>query len=89
MKSLIKYFDAGYYSARTNKLVGDLVVTKLSDIFEKIIPFFNKYPIIGVKAKDFEDFKRVAELMKNRAHLSSKGFDQICLIKAGMNRGRK
>jgi len=87
LKSLISYFGCGYYSARTNKLAGDLIVTKLSDIIEKIIHFFNKYPIIGAKAKDFEDFKRVAELMKNGAHLTSEGLDQIRLIKAGMNRG--
>jgi len=28
-----------------------------SDIVEKIIPFFENYPIQGEKLKDFEDFK--------------------------------
>jgi hypothetical protein len=26
---------------------------------------------IGVKSKDFDDFKKVAALMKNKAHLTS------------------
>jgi len=87
LKSWISYFGCGYYSVRTNKLAGDLVVTKLSDI-EKIIHIFNKYPIIGAKAKDFENFKRAAELMKNGAHLTPEGLEEIRLIKMGMNRGR-
>ena len=46
----------------------DFNVTKINDIIEKIIPFFEKNPIIGVKSKDFDDFKKVALLMKNKAH---------------------
>jgi len=30
-------------------------VTKLEDITNKIIPFFKKYPIRGVKVLDFKD----------------------------------
>jgi len=33
------------------------VVQKLSDLTNIIIPFFDKYPLQGVKVKDFEDFK--------------------------------
>ncbi len=30
-------------------------VENFSDISEKIVPFFDKYPIVGVKHKDFID----------------------------------
>ena len=49
-----------------------------------IIPFFDKYKIIGVKSEDFEDFKKVTELMKNKAHLTAppvEGLEKIRLIK--------
>jgi hypothetical protein len=36
------------------------------DIVEKIIPLFQYYPIQGVKAKDFEDFCKVAELIRQK-----------------------
>jgi hypothetical protein len=36
-------------------LKGQFVVSRFSDNFEKIIPFFNKYPIQGVKGLDFAD----------------------------------
>ena len=67
----------------------DFRVRKLDDIINKIIPFFNNYPIRGVKALDFADFIKAAELMKKKNHLTKEGFEEIKQIKAGMNRGRK
>jgi hypothetical protein len=73
----------------------DFIVTKFEDLTTrgaKVIPFFQKYPVIGVKGLRqiyFADFCKVADLMKNKAHLTSEGFENIRIIKAGMNRGRK
>ena len=55
---------------------------------KKIIPFFNKYKIQGVKQLDFLDFCKIVELMKNKAHLTKEGLAQIRKIKAGMNKAR-
>lgn len=61
---------------------------KISDITEIIIPFFEKYPLHGNKNRDFSDFRKVAQLIKDKAHLTKDGFEEICKIKEGMNRGR-
>jgi LAGLIDADG endonuclease len=53
LQSFINYFGCGRYRERLGGLAGDFNVSKLSDITEKILPFFEKYPILGVKAKDF------------------------------------
>jgi hypothetical protein len=45
LKSLIKYFYCGYYYPRSNQNVWDFVVRKFSDVNEKILPFFAKYPV--------------------------------------------
>lgn len=87
MKNFISYFKAGKCHSIGNAI--DFRVAKLFDIAEKIIPFFDKYPIIGVKSQDYEDFKRVAELMKNKVHLTPEGLEEIRIVKAGINRGRK
>jgi len=87
MRSLIDYFDCGSVYFHREKI--DYRIRKFSDLTDKVIPLFNKYPIIGVKSKDFADFCKAAELIKNKAHLSQDGLDQIRKIKAGMNRGRK
>ena len=49
MKSLIVYFGCGSYTKRKEGLAGDFRVTKLEDIFIKIIPFFRRYQLIGEK----------------------------------------
>jgi hypothetical protein len=64
-------------------------VVKFSDIKDIIIPFLKKYPLHGVKSKDFEDFCKGAELIQNKIHLTEEGLDQLRLIKTGMNSGRK
>jgi hypothetical protein len=77
-----------YINITTTTKVVNFQVTKFSDINNIIIPFFNKYPIQGQKTLDFEDFKRVAEIMKINDHLTVKGFEEILKIKEGMNRNR-
>ena len=48
------------------------MVTKFTDIVSKIIPFFKKYPIEGVKAEYFKNFYKVAEMMKKKNILLNK-----------------
>lgn len=66
MENLVKYLVCGYYYPSSNKEIGQFKVTRFSDIENKIIPFFNKYPILGNKALDYADFCKVAELSLRR-----------------------
>ena len=86
MKNIIKILGCGSIQKYPEKV--EFRNTKFDHTINKIIPFFKKYPIIGVKSKDFDDFSKVAELMKIKAHLTQKGLNQIRAIKGGMNRGR-
>lgn len=63
----------------------EFIVTKLSDILDKIIPFFYKYPLQGDKIFNYADFYKVAMLMKDKAHLTPEGLAFIEEIKIGMN----
>ena len=56
--------------------------------YENILPFFYKYPILGVKAQDFRDWTKVAEMIQTKVHLTKEGLDQIRQIRVGMNKGR-
>ena len=87
MKSFIYYLDCGNVHRDRNYLKFE--VTNINDICEKIIPFFKKHPIQGVKSEDFKDFCKAAELINKKAHLTKEGLDQIKKIKIGMNKGRK
>jgi hypothetical protein len=83
MEKLIDYLGCGYISERGD--IVDFHVTKFEDIIKKIIPFFEKYPILGIKYENFRDFCRVAEIMKNKEHLTLEGLEKIRLIKSKMN----
>ena len=86
MKCLIDYLNCGRLSRKGG--VYEFQVSKLSDICEKVLVFFDKYPILGEKAKDFNDFSVVSGLMKSKVHLTKEGVAKIKKIKEGMNRGR-
>ena len=85
--SLVEYLDCGWVRKNRSSYVYE--VTKFSDIENKIITFFSKYPVLGVKSKDFQDFCRVTNMMSEKKHLTKEGLEEISKIKSGMNTGRK
>jgi len=74
MESIIKYLGCGRISKRGDDII-DVHVTKISEIVENIIPFFEKYPVIGVKRDNFKDFVKVAGLIQEKAHLTKEGLE--------------
>ena len=66
-----------------------LVVQRLPDIIKTVIPLFDKYQLEGSKVKDYIDFKRIADLMVKKAHLTKEGLNKIREIKDGMNKKKR
>lgn len=59
-----------------------LTIFKYSDLTNIIIPFFEKYPILGIKQLDFLDWCRVSKLMIEGSHLTVEGLELIQAIKS-------
>lgn len=38
-----------------------------------LVSYFNKYPLLGIKALDFKDWEKVYFMIKNKEHLSVEG----------------
>ena len=56
-------------------------VRNRKDLEEKIIPFFEKYPLRSTsKRNDFERFKEIIEMMKKGEHLTISGLQKIARI---------
>jgi LAGLIDADG endonuclease len=53
LNSFIDFFECGHTYSYFNYV--EFRCQSFKDNYEKIIPFFNKYPILGVKALDFEN----------------------------------
>ena len=81
--------NSKYIYDSTKRETSLLQIRNYSDIKNKIIPFFNQYPILGVKSLDYADFKVVAELVNNKEHLTDSGFRKIINIVEHMNLSRK
>ncbi|KAF2206146.1 hypothetical protein CERZMDRAFT_54139, partial [Cercospora zeae-maydis SCOH1-5] len=74
--------------SRINEVV--LCVYKYSDIIEKVIPFFLKNKIIGVKYKDFKDFYKAISMIDSNNNIYKKELNSAILsIKKGMNSKRR
>jgi hypothetical protein len=87
--SLIPYLGCGHYSKSKDNNYGQYKSSKFSDITNNIIPFFKAYPVLGIKAQDFEDWCKIADIVKTGNHLTSAGLTEINQIKEGMNRERR
>jgi hypothetical protein len=83
---LIDYLGCGILYK--NRETFELVFTNFTEIEEQIIPFFVKYPIAGIKYLDYQHFCKVADIIKEKGHLTIEGRDAILKIKEGMNTGR-
>jgi hypothetical protein len=86
--SFIEYLGCGRYAPVTGYNHGVFAVSAFTNILAKIIPLFKKYPLHGSKAKDFEDFLKIAELIESKVHLTQEGLEQIRLIESRMNNAR-
>lgn len=85
MQSLTKYLDCGVIETYPKGNAVNFSVLKFDDIAIKIIPFFNTYPIVGIKARAFEKFCKAAYLIDSGQHLSSEGLEKIKLIKSELD----
>ena len=64
-------------------------VRNIDDLIEKVIPHFERYPLLSSKKRDFERFASVCKLVKQKAHLTEAGFREIVALAMEMNASGK
>ena len=62
-------------------------VGELEHLKERIIPFFERYPLKSKKRVDFLKFKHVMLLIDRGEHLKPEGIQRIQEVASSMNRG--
>jgi hypothetical protein len=58
---------------------------RLEDLLERVIPHFERYPLLSGKRRDFESFAAVCRLMADGAHRSRLGLIEIVELARMMN----
>ncbi len=54
-------------------------------LLEKVVPFFDRYPLLSIKQEDFQRFKEILLIMKEKKHLELEGLKKIVEIACSMN----
>jgi len=63
-------------------------VNRLSDLANSIVPFFERFPLVGSKRQDFERWRSAVALLE-RGRLSDADFATVLALRERMNRGGK
>lgn len=77
LKDIHTYFGCGAIRFSKHDQMYRYEVRSISDIQKRIIPNFQKYPLQTSKARDFEIFAEVCELIHQSKHLNSDYLEQI------------
>ena len=59
------------------------------DLFGKLIPFFDKYPLEGPKLKDYLLFRQAAEIVRDKSRLTAEEISKNEKMKHKMNLGAR
>lgn len=80
-----QFFECG--QIRFNKADGTYKyeTVSLKDLWEKIVPFFDAYPLKTTKLQDFEKFRQVLILMRSCEHLNATGLSRVISLSYSMN----
>uniref|UniRef100_UPI0023F0980C homing endonuclease n=1 Tax=Leptographium wingfieldii TaxID=155675 RepID=UPI0023F0980C len=84
LERLAIFLDCGVVRIPSNREAAELIITKSSDLNQKLIPLLKKYNLSGVKLLDFERFREVSLLIENKMHLTYEGIVLIKTIKDAM-----
>ena len=63
-------------------------VNRLSDLASVVVPFFERFPLVGAKAEDFARWRQAVRLLE-RGVLSDTDYRTVLALREGMNRGGK
>ena len=86
------FFGCGYVKPNHPGSLRDItevyVVRNRQDLLEKIIPFFERYPLISQKMDDFKKFAHIVKSMDKGEHLSREGLVNLTRLAFSMYNGK-
>lgn len=80
-------FGCGYVSKKGgNPSCYVFCVDAIKDLLQYVIPFFEKYPLLGEKYTNFILFKRIVNGLAKKEHQDKQGFTTLVKLAFKMNR---
>jgi len=81
--SIKYYFNCGIIIKSRKQI--QFIVNSIDDLFNIILPHFNKYPLKSGKYISYKLFEEIIILMKNKEHLNNIGLKKIIKLAYNMN----
>jgi len=84
--NIADFLNCGIVEKPCTRSSATFVTYKSKDIYDKIIPFFNNYPLQGTKLQNFKYFCEVTNILKDKSKLTEENLKLIKKIKLKMNK---
>jgi LAGLIDADG DNA endonuclease family protein len=62
-----------------------LVIRRRADLMDRVVPFFERVPLLSAKQREFECFARIVRAMDAGRHLAVDGFRELLILALAMN----
>jgi hypothetical protein len=85
LHALQAYFGCGSIRPDRSDKTFKWETRRLEDILGRVIPHFERYPLLSSKQRDFERFAHVCRLMAGGAHRTREGLVRIVELTSEMN----
>jgi len=90
LEQIKSYFGCGYIKHNHRQNIQDdtlvFVVRNRLDLENKIIPFFDQYPLLSNKQKTFLTFKKIVKMLSAGKHSNKTGAKYIIKLAYSMNK---
>lgn len=89
LEGIVDYFGVGKVHT-DNSFTATLKfqIQDIPSIREKVIPHFDKYPLMSSKYMDYTDWKNAVQIIYDKEHLNQEGQNKILEIKDRINNSR-
>ncbi len=85
LSAIRDYFCCGGFRPDRSDNTIKFEVRDLASLIAKVIPHFERYPLISGKRQDFEKFAAICRLLERRRYLTREGLREIAALAVTMN----
>ena len=85
LEKMREYWNCGFIRSDSSDDTLKYEVRSVSMLVEKIIPHFEKFPMLSKKQEEFCRFAEICRMMLDRKHLTKEGFNVITNIASKLN----
>ena len=84
-----EYFGCGFIRPDRSDKPLKFEIRSVRELTEKVIPHFEKFPMLSSKQREFKIFAEICRRMLRKEHLTTEGFREILKLAECLNREGK